>query len=170
MGEEFFELPTEQLRQGDIFDPVQFIRTVADEGKLEAASSKTPMRAMLLNQSCDIDKPAYTRFVLVPVIPLSALSSQDQNLVKKNRVIARLFLPAFRDVLPESFVHFSEPMTIDRGVLDAMHRVAALSDRSRRALYVQYTRWVTRWELTEIPCPQCGVLFNPSQTLPITND
>jgi len=75
-----------------------------------------------------------------------------------------MYLPSYRDVLVESFVSFSEPMTVDKEFLQQARRIVSLSEQGRRALYVQYVRWLTRWALAEIQCPACGVNFNPAVT------
>ena len=173
MADEFYELLRDQLRQGDIFAAVQFVRLEASEGDdsqpIARVSTKL-VRGMLLNQSCDVDKPHTLRLVVVPVVNLSELSSADQTNVRKNKVFSRLHLPRYRDTMPESFVSVLEPMTVDRKWLQAASRLVSLSEQGRRALYFQYTRWLSRWELTEIPCPACGASFNPAQTLKVEND
>jgi hypothetical protein len=169
MAEELFDTPTERLRQGDVFEPLLFVRTEKSAEGMSQVVQSHPCRALLLNQSCDIDKPNFKRLIVVPVIELSLLPKGEQNNVKKNRMFSRLFLPAHRE-RPDSFVSFNEPMTIDRSILENTTRVESLSERGRRALYAQYVRWLTRWQLTEIQCPRCDVAFNPSETLPVVND
>jgi len=123
---------------------------------------------MLLNQSCDVDK-GYPKLILLPVVPLATQSAQNQNLIKKNRIYANLHLPAHGDSLPESFISFLEPMVVEKSVLDSVPRIVSLGDSGRRALYIQFTRWLTRWELTEMQCPNCGLTFSPAATLPVEN-
>jgi hypothetical protein len=172
VAEELFETLTAVLRQGDIFEPFPFVRAEAPEAGtgLRTVQSSSPQRAILLNHSCDIDKPTFTRLVVVPVVQLSVLTSADQTRVKKNRIYSRLYLPAYRDLLPDSFVTFAEPMTIDKRFLEHAPRIVSLSEQGRRALYVQYVRWLTRWTLAEIQCPKCEVVFNPADILPVIND
>jgi hypothetical protein len=125
---------------------------------------------MLLNQSCDVDKPAFTRLIVVPVVPLSFLSSAEQTNVRKNKTFSRLHLPAYRNLLPESFVTFLEPMTVDKKFLQEAPRILSLTEKGRRSLYVQHIRFVTRWNLAEIVCPGCEFIFSPSDSEPIVND
>src|SRR5712691_6562024 len=112
-------MPAGTLRQGDVFESMSFFRGEASksESGLHAVGSSHPQVAMLLNQSCDIDKPSFSRLIVVPVVELAVLSSSDQTRVKKNRIYSRLYLPSYRDVLVESFVSFSEPMTVDKEFL-----------------------------------------------------
>jgi len=175
VAQDLFEALSGQLRQGDIFEAVTFFwseGTEAGSGPagLISKSSAVPRRGMLLNQSCDVDKQNYHRLVVIPVLSLSVLSSSDQTNVRKNKVFSRLYLPSYRDLLPETFVSFLEPMTVAKSFLVPARRIVSLSEKGRRALYVQYTRWLTRWQLTEIECPNCGAAFNPTDTLHIVND
>ena len=165
MAEQFFESCLSSLRQGDIFAPLRFayLSSVSETRLTEREYS-----ALLLNQSCDVDKK-HPKLVMLPVFPLSVQNSQNQNLIKKNRMFSCLYLPSYRDEFPESFVSFLEPMTIERSLVENATRIISLNAEGKRAFYVQYTRWLTRWHLTEIPCPNCGVNFNPAVTLPIEN-
>lgn len=169
MAEQLFEPITDRLRQGDIFETLPFSFLANGDGGEPAAKITTQsQRAMLLNQSCDVDK-GYKKLVVVPVLPLSSLSGGQQDLVRKNRLFSALYISAYRDVLPESFISFLEPMTVDRSFLERQGRIVSLSDQGRRALYVQFTRWISRWQLAELSCPGCGAKFNPAATLPVEN-
>jgi len=168
MGEEYFEQPIANLRQGDIFADVRFFR-VAGDNAAEVVPAKDLHFAMLLSQSCDIDKGNAPRLIVAPVFPLSKLPGGGHGNIKKNKVLSALFLPQYRDLLPESFVSFTEPMTVEKSALETLRRVASLSDLSRRALYHQYYRYVTRWDLAKVTCPSCGAEFDPAATLQIVN-
>lgn len=171
MAEEFFDAVAEQLRQGDIFQGMRFLwaESAGEPGTLSARWTTVVCPALLLNQSCDIDKGS-ERLIVIPVVPLSTLPSQQQTNVRKNKLLSRLFLPSYRDLLPESFASFVQPMTVGRDFLEATARLASLSERGRRALYLQYIRWVSRWRFNLVSCPTCGTGFDPGQTLPIVND
>jgi hypothetical protein len=170
VAEGLLESPQSQLRQGDIFEAVPFTRAgLVGENANPLSITGSSYRAILLNQSCEIDKSSTKRLILLPVVPLVVLSAGDQTNVKKNKVFSRLHLPSFGDVLPETFVQFMEPMTVEKDCVEKLARIASLTETGRRALYVQYTRWVTRWMLTELSCPSCGTSFNPSETLFVEN-
>ncbi len=172
MAEDLFEQPTDVLRQGDVFRAFPFFRAEPSSqgGQLQAVEAARPQTAMLLNQSCDVDKPAYTRLIVVPVIPLSVLTSVEQTNVRKNKNFSRLHLPPYRDQLPESFVTFLEPMTVDKKFLQDAPRILSLSEKGRRALYGQHIRFITRWNLAEIVCPGCDFIFSPAESQPVVND
>jgi hypothetical protein len=168
VSEHLFEPVLAGLRQGDIFSGLPF-SFLGDSAESPSAKLTTQRHcAILLNQSCDVDKK-YPKLVLLPVVPLQLCSSQDRKLIKTNRIFSALYLSAYRDVLPESFVSFQEPMTVERSMLERVPRIASLTEEGRRGLYVQYVRWLTRWALTEVSCPGCGTNFNPSKTLAVEN-
>jgi hypothetical protein len=171
VAEDLFEEPKSLLRQGDVFQAFAFFRAErSDSGSLQAVGAARAQAAMLLNQSCDVDKPAFTRLIVVPVVPLSVLGSADQTNVRKNKMFARLHLPAYRDLLPESFASFLEPMTVEKAFLEQAPRIVSLTEKGRRSLYVQYVRFLTRWNLAEIVCPACNVAFSTADANPIVND
>jgi len=165
VAQQFFENCIPELRQGDVLEKLPFL-SLSKEGT--AKSTTQEKLAFLLNHSCDIDKE-YPKLVVVPVIPLKSVDASTQSLIKKNRILAYLYLPAFQHVIEDSFVSFLEPMTVEMAIVKNARRIVSLSDEGRRALYVQYTRWLSRWQLTEIPCPNCGVSFNPASTLRVEN-
>ena len=78
-----------------------------------------------------------------------------------------LFLPRFGDTLVESFVDFNHVTTLDAEYVKNAKRLVSLSDVGRRALYVQFVRWLSRWELREIACPNCGSVFDPHIDQPV---
>jgi len=171
VAEDLFDAPTAALRQGDIFEPIPFVRAESTgPGLLKATFATRSQFALLLNQSCDIDKPGFTRLIVAPVLHLDGLGSAEQTNIRKNKTYARLHLPPYRDLLPESFVSFMEPMTVEKIFLEQSRRIVSLSEKGRRALYSQYIRWLTRWTLAEISCPGCGIIFNPGDTLQVVNE
>jgi len=167
-----YETPLNQLRQGDIFGELPFVRLAVseDETGFAPVETKTKRMALLLNQSCDIDKDSTRRLILLPIAPLAGLSKNEQSLVKKNRILNYLHLPGYRDSIPDLFLVLSEPMTVDREIVQRTPRIASLSSDMRRALVVSHSRYITRWLFTSITCIGCGATFDPSATLPIIND
>ena len=171
MAEDFYDGLTSQLRQGDIFSNIAFFSLVrSEDGSIVAHQSKKSHLALLLNQSCDIDKPSTTKLVVVPVLPLTLLQAANQANVRKNKILAHLHLPAYRDLVVESFVHLAEPCAIEKDILHHAQRIVSLSDKGRRSLYDQHLRWLSRWQMESMLCPSCGVSFDPSATLPVIND
>ncbi len=124
-------------------------------------------KAILINHDCDIDKPQIKKYLVCPVVPSNRLKPTTQDLLKRNRIYSMLHLPKFGNILTESFVDFNQITTLDAEYLKDTTRVLSLSDLGRRALYVQFIRWLTRWELREIACPDCGATFDPHIDQPV---
>ncbi len=125
--------------------------------------------AIVLTHDCTIDK-SNTRFVQIcPISPLKDLEPSLRGEVKKNRPFQYFYLPPDGE-LTESFVDFAYPTTVSLSMVSGIPRLMTLSDLGRRALYVQYIRWVTRWEMRKIKCPGCGEDFNASAALPVRKD
>jgi hypothetical protein len=60
--------------------------------------------------------------------------------------------------------------TLDRKFVRNATRILSLSDLGRKALYAQYIRWLTRWQLNEIRCPSCAALFNAPDGMTVRPD
>lgn len=191
LAEELYETPREQSSQGDILESVAHIylerpllalrkeaetifRAEAEPfsqfddkgGQMVVATCKR-QRAILITHDCEIDKPQVKRWLVCPVVPIVVLSSGNRDRARRNRVYSMLHLPQYRDVLPESFVDFNQITTLEGDFVKGGKRLVSLSDIGRRALYSQFVRWLTRWELRDIHCPSCNVVFNPAIALPV---
>ena len=57
--------------------------------------------------------------------------------------------------------------TLERTFIEASKRILSLSDFGRRALYSQQIRWLTRWQLAEVRCPNCAVSFNAADGMTV---
>jgi len=189
LSQELYEQPRSEISQGDILElaphfyldpPLQAVHLVEEklhkseiepfttfndaEGQNIIARGKR-FKALVLTPDCEIDKVGYWH--VCPVVPLSRLKSGMQGDVKRNRVYKMFFLPAYREVLPDSFVDFNQISTLGMDFVKTAKRVLSLSDLGRQGLYAQFVRWLTRWELKELDCPHCRVKFNPVTSLPV---
>ncbi len=191
MSEELYENPRPESSQGDILDLVPHIYlqkpllSLAREAETIFRASTEPFpqfddkngqsiaatckrqRAILVSHDCEIDKPQVRRWLVCPVIPLVALPTENRDLVRRNRIYAMLHLPKYRDGLPESFVDFNQVTTLGADFIESAKRLVSLSDMGRMGLYAQFIRWLTRWQLREIECPNCGVVIDPTARLPL---
>jgi len=123
-------------------------------------------RAILLTADCHIDKEDTKWWQVCPVLPLKNLENPLHNLVKRGKIFQFFHLPA-HDSFPESFVDFSIVTTVSADLFALDMRVATLNDIGRRAFYAQFIRWVTRWDLRAMRCPECGMILNPTEALPV---
>ena len=119
-------------------------------------------RSMIVTSDCEISNPkrAQNRVVICPVRLLSTLSREKQGDAKRGRIAHLFFLPRHGDKLEDSVVYLNHLTTIDIDLILNIPRVVTLHVIGRRALYAQFLRWLSRWELVEVPCPKCGTLFN----------
>ena len=194
MAEDLYEPPRAEISQGDILarlpnaclvPPLQalFERT---DGAMAVESEAHPnfhdkhgqrviasckrARALLLTYDCEIDKLAVNKWIVLPIIPLSLIPGGSHSDAKKNKIFSFLFLPSYRDVLEDSLVVLNHSTTLDRKFVETATRILSLSDLGRKALYAQYIRWLTRWQLNEIRCPSCSALFNASDGMTVRPD
>jgi hypothetical protein len=189
VSEDLYESPRSAICQGDIFEfpphisaraPLTFLQDVGNgeqrlvehsietedrEFQIVAANGKR-LRAILITWDCENEKPK-RNWLVCPVQPLAQLPKSDQTQVKKNKVLSTLYLPEYRDILPDSFVNFNHISTLDRNLVQHGRRTVSLSNLGRAAFYNQFIRWLTRWKLHEITCPNCNTNFDPTLSLPV---
>jgi hypothetical protein len=142
-----------------------FTRFDDEHGERVVAHCKRRL-ALVLTYDCELDKRG-RRWLICPLLPLSVLPGAAQGSVRKNRVLAALFLPAYRDKLPDSYADFNQITTVEPDIIRAATRELSLSDLGRVALYNQFIRWFTRWSIHEIDCPECNTTFDPMLSLPV---
>jgi hypothetical protein len=194
LAEELYETPREQFSQGDILEVVPHLHfqapltaLLADgEGGYRGSAEPVPVsndrqgqpvlstckRAMglILTHDCEIDKDSIKSWIICPIVPISELPSAQRGDAKRNRIYSLLYLPSYRNVLPESIAVLNHLTTINKDLLRQEARLASLSDIGRRSLYMQFTRWISRWELRSIECPGCGLGLNLTQALPVRTE
>ena len=184
----FYEDPVAELSQGDIIQisphsfldpplrsvwlPDSGVPTVADlspsniEGCKKIVAECRPGTALLLNYDCEIAKPTTKRLVVCPILPLAQFSPTDFGNIRRNRTAHLFFLPRFRQ-LEDSVAVLNQITTIHRVLLSDLHRIVTLSEIGRLGFYAQFVRWLTRWEMRTVSCPNCRVEFDPTLSLPL---
>lgn len=191
MSQELYEQPREDFSQGDILEvaphifvdpPLLALQSAGDslyKSELEPFSAFNNVdgqsviakckrtNAIVITHDCEIDKTQVKRWHLCPVVPLSFLKSDAQDLVKRNRIYSRFWLPRYESALAESFVDFTYISTVGMDFLKTGKRLISLSDLGRQGMYAQFIRWLTRWELKELTCPNCDVTFDPTDSLKV---
>ena len=164
-----------KLSQGDIFRVAKHVvldvfAEDADNGTATSLTREKDAAAIVLTHDCHIDK-RNTRFIeICAVMPLNSIEAQHRNEVKKGKMYQFFHLPALDGLLPESFVDFGFVTNVNRELLKLDQRLTTLNDLGRRAFYVQYIRWITRWELRKMECPSCGTALNPAEDLVVRTD
>jgi hypothetical protein len=192
LSNDLYEAPREEISQGDILEllphlhlphPLNVLETpeegsasgtpganLTDKKTLVVRASCRYSRAMLLTHDCEIDKTAIKNWIVCPVLPLSDLPGNIQVEVKKNKVFYMLHLPKHWNILEESALILNHPTTIDKQFVESARRIVSLSDLGRRAFYAQYIRWVSRWQLRDLSCPNCHAVFNAVDSMIVRPD
>jgi len=162
VSEDLYELPRSVICQGDVFyfpphilarAPLTFLEDDRNGGhsfvehhieledrefQIVAAHGKRS-RAILITWDCENEKPK-RNWLVCPVQPLAQLPKSDQIQVKKNKVLSTLYLPEYRDILPDSFVNFNHISTLDRNLVQHGRRTSlAQQFRSGRFLQPVYS-------------------------------
>jgi hypothetical protein len=186
---EFYAAPIDDLSQGDIVEisphlyldpPIRRIVPLAEGGintlettlstgmsAAEVVAHCSPQRALIFNYDCEIAKPEMLRLLVCPVIGLSTFPPANHGNVKRNRTAHLFFLPRFQDKLDDSVAVLNQVTTVNRALLSQLTRIVSLAPIGRLAMYAQFIRWLTRWQLRELSCPNCRVEFDPTLSLPV---
>jgi hypothetical protein len=164
-----YEKPRVKISQGDIIEGVShfYLTSITQSGVASPEPRVVSARGIILTHDCHIDKPKVLRWSISPVVPLHKLPKGEQGDTMRNRRFSRLFLPKYDALTEDSFVDFDQVSSISRDLIMPAKRILSLSDVGRHALYAQYIRFLTRWELRSIVCPSCGAEIDVSQGLSV---
>ena len=172
MPNEYYCDPLEgKLRQGDIFtcgshiyldsDPSSALLGHGQETKISATCYGLP--ALVLNHDCEIaGGKSSKRVVICPIKPLADLESERRGHAKRGRIANLFFLPRYKNRLEDSVANLSQLTTVHTDNLQLVNRIATLDVMGRKALYAQTLRWLSRWVLAELKCPNCETIFDPA--------
>lgn len=161
-----YEPPRKEISQGDIFDNVPHLYLGAGANSPMTVNAK----GILLTHDCQVDKDAVLRWAICPITPMHKLPKGQHGDTMRNRVFSRFFLPKHGSLTEDSFVDFDNISTIDREIIKAAERRLSLTDDGRRGLYAQFIRFLTRWQLRSLVCPECGAEMNATDSLPVRAD
>jgi hypothetical protein len=194
LPEDLYEEPRSKVSQGDILDDLPHLSlekpllALYKEAETLFRAAGEPFtqfddkngqpvvgicsraRAVVISPDCEIDKSQVKKWIVCRIKPASSLRPQVHDHLKRNRIYSMLFLPRFRDSLPDSYVDFNTITTLDSALVTSAKRIVSLSDIGRRGLYLQFIRWLTRWEFRDLTCPNCAASFNPADVLPVRTE
>lgn len=132
----YLETISSEVSQGDIFEGLPFAPAVDGQ----SAGGVRRVRAMLLTQDCEYDKPSTASVLVAEVLPLSAIASGSQGNVRRNRVASAFYLPPHAD-LPESYVDLRTISRVTKSLVAAEaegeNRLLSLTEEARLALQRQ---------------------------------
>lgn len=181
----FYCEPAAQLSQGDLleFAPHVYINVRGNQNhgltvetmialpkdeEVPVSVACQSVRSLVVTPDCEISHPerAQNRVVVCPVRPLSTLSREKQGDAKRHRIAHLFFLPRHGAKLEDSIAFLNQLTTVDIDLIRSVPKIATLHVAGRRALDAQFLRWLSRWVLAELSCPQCEMVFDPSMLLP----
>jgi hypothetical protein len=170
LSDPIYREPVEKIAQGDIVIlphlHIKEIQGIADDdGFVSIAAQGRLAPSLILNFDCEIEKPWSQRFVICPIVPLAELKDSQRTNAKNNRIAHLFSMPRYKDILVDSVAVLNQQTTIDRSLVNPSKRLATLTVVGRLALYGQWIRWLTRWELATITCPGCQTEIEPAAIL-----
>jgi hypothetical protein len=175
----YYTEPLAEFSQGDILEAAPNLTAVAldaDKSVMKTAIGQFrndemvvaygSSRALILTPDCEIEKPWSKKLMICPIGPLDELSQAQRGDAKRGRIAHLFFLPRYKDRLTDSVAFLNHVTVVDRNLVKPVTRIATLHTLGRKALYAQFLRWMSRWELAEAQCPQCETIFDPNVAQP----
>jgi hypothetical protein len=173
VSQNLFREPANKLSQGDIVvAPHLRINEALDAEvgeRVEISATGRASLGVVINYDCEIDKPWSETLIVCPIIPLEQIGINQRTNAKANRLAHLFFMHRYQELWPDSVAVLNQQTTFDKKLIDPAKRLATLTVEGRQAFYGQFVRWLSRWELRELTCPNCGVEFDPTISLPIRN-
>lgn len=132
----YLEELSSEVSQGDIFEGLPLAPAAGGQGTVEVRR----VRAILLTQDCEYDKPSTAAVLIAEVLPLSAVASGSQGNVRRNRVASAFYLPSHTH-LPESYVDLRTIGRVSKSFVaveaQTENRLLSLTEEARLALQRQ---------------------------------
>jgi len=116
------------------------------QGENMAAAFCQVAVGILLSHNCELDKDNKHRLVAL-IRPLSGVQEKDRETIKEGRNFSYLYLPAYGDLLSESYVDFRRITTVAPEFLKDARRIVCLTETALAYLYTQFFRYLTRRDL-----------------------
>ena len=102
---------------------------------------------MVLSHDCEMDKDSKHRQVAL-IRPLGPLPPRDQQTIRENLNFSYCYLPAYSDIIAESYVDFRRITTLHPDYLQNPDRVLSLTGEALNYVKIQFIRYVTRLDLS----------------------
>ncbi len=112
---------------------------------------------MVLSHDCEIDKDPKYRMVAL-IRPLSEVRSDGQEIIRANRNFSACYLPAYAEIIGESYVDFRRITTLHPDFLENSERIASLTDEAVKYIQTQLFRFLTRRDVSPEALDQLSLL------------
>jgi hypothetical protein len=164
----YLDPPLRHLALGsDGHEELKECRVASLQPQAAVLATCSPCKALIVNYDCEISKRGTLRLLVCPIRPLSEFPPTDRGNLKANRTAHLFFLPRYREKLEDSVAVLNQLTTVHKVLLSDIDRLATLGKTGRLAFYGQFVRWLTRWELRLLTCPNCKAEFDPTLALPV---
>jgi|SRR6266567_3648060 len=116
-----------------------------DQGEQVLASCQVAF-GMVLSHGCEIDKdPRYRMIALIR--PLSVAPPEGQEIIRANNNLSSCYLPAYDEIMGESYVDFRRITTLHPDFLRDAERIVSLTDDAVKYVQAQFFRYFTRLDV-----------------------
>ncbi len=102
---------------------------------------------MVLSHGCEIDKDSKHRMVAL-IRSLSGVPSEGQEIIRANRNFSSCYLPAYGEIMGESYVDFRRITTLHPDFLKNPERIVSLTDKAVKYIQTQFFRFLTRRDVS----------------------
>src|SRR6266568_2258180 len=108
---------------------------------------KSMIAGIVLSHSCEMDKDFKHRIVAL-IRPLGNVPSEGQEIIRANDNFSACYLPAFGEIMGESYVDFSRITTLHPDFLQNAERIVSLTDKAVKYIQTQFFRYLTRRDVS----------------------
>jgi hypothetical protein len=117
-----------------------------DQGEQVLASCQLAF-GMVLSHGCEIDKDSRYRMIAL-IRPLSVAPSDGQEIIRANNDLSSCYLPAYGEIMGESYVDFRRITTLHPDFLRDAERIVSLTDDAMKYIQAQFFRYFTRLDVS----------------------
>lgn len=112
---------------------------------------------MVLSHGCEVDKDPKHRMVAL-IRPLRGVPSEGQEIIRAHLNFSACYLPAYSEIIGESYVDFRRITTLHPDFLESSERIASLTDEAVKYIQTQFFRFLTRRDVSPEALDQLPLL------------
>jgi hypothetical protein len=121
------------------------LKITRPEGEQVLASCQVAL-GMILTHGCEMDKDSKHRQVAL-IRPLDLVQPEYKGFIRENKNFSYCYLPAYGEIMGESYVDFRRVTTVHPDLLKDLERIASLTDEAANAVQTLLIRFTTRRDI-----------------------
>ncbi len=121
------------------------LKITQPEGEQVLASCQVAL-GMILTHGCEMDKDPKHRQVAL-IRPLGLVQPEHQGFIRENKNFSYCYLPAYGEIMGESYVDFRRVTTVHPDLLKDLERIVSLTDEAVNAVQTLLIRFTTRRDI-----------------------